>query len=205
MRGAIRLASWHAACYRYRLSVSLKQGAGTIRTQTLAVAQRRRGAGQAAGSGGTPPPCGFSAGGAGADTKLWCGGMKTNTHQGALPDSLHGGGGGFYVTGARGSCRVVSIAARVCPCDTSILPPTSVFCSYSSPARTAVLHLVLERVLHHKKTAAVPYVLLLLHIRTRCPSITREVPPGDLVRLPVPYGLRRASVLVPSTTTAAVS
>ena len=70
---------WHAACSRHRLPASLKQGAGTMRTQTLAATQRRRGAGEAAGSGGTTSPCGFSAGGAGGDTKLWCGGMKTYT------------------------------------------------------------------------------------------------------------------------------
>ena len=37
-----------------------------------------------------------------------------------------------------------------------------------SPARTAVLHLLLKRELHHNKSAAVPYVLLLLlYVRTR--------------------------------------
>ena len=85
-----------------------------MRTQTLAATQRRRGAGQAAGSGGTTSLFGFSAGGAGGDTTLWCGGMKMYTHQGALSDSLHGRGGGFYVAGARVSCRVVSINGCSC-------------------------------------------------------------------------------------------
>ena len=103
-----------------------------MRTETLAASKRRRGARQTVGSGGTTSPYGFSAGGAGGDTKLWDGGMKTYTQQEALPDSLHGRGMAFYVAGARVSCRVVSIAAFVCPCDTSILSPTSVACSYSS-------------------------------------------------------------------------
>ena len=87
--------------------------------------------------------------------------LVPGTHQGALPDSLHGRWGGFYVAGARASCRVVSIAACVLPCDTSNVPLRV------SPARTAVLYLVLKRVLHHNKTAAVPYVRLLLFVRTR--------------------------------------
>ena len=44
-----------------------------------------------------------------------------------------------------------------------------------SPARTAVLYLVLKRVLHHNKTAAVPYVLLLLlHTGTRYKNSVSE-------------------------------
>ena len=44
-----------------------------------------------------------------------------------------------------------------------------------SPARTAVLYLVLKRVLHHNKTAAVPCVLLLLlHTGTRYKNSVSE-------------------------------
>ena len=96
------------------MPMSLKQGAGTIQAQTLEATQRRRGAGQGSGSGGATSPSGFSAGGTGGDTKLWHGGMKTYTHQGALPDSLHGRGEGFYVAGARVLLSCLSHLLLVC-------------------------------------------------------------------------------------------
>ena len=85
--------------------------------------------------------------------------MKTYNHQGAFPDSLHGRAGDFYVAGVRVCCGVVSIAASVLPCDTCSLPPASVAFSYSS---------VIPGILHHNKTAAVPYALLL--------TIDRRIP-----------------------------
>ena len=152
---------WHAACCRHPLPVSLKQGACTIQTQTLEATQRQRGAGQPAGSGGTTSPCGYSAGGAGGDTKLRCGGMKTYTHQGALPDSQYGRGGGFYQV----RLYVVVLCQLLLVCSLAI---RVIYHPRVSPAGTAVLHLVPKiRVLHHNNTTAVPYVLLLLYISTR--------------------------------------
>ena len=69
------------------MRVSLKQrGAGAIQTQTLAAAQSRRGAGQAAGIVEVlNKQCGYSTDGGGRDTKLRRGGMKNlyipGTHQ----------------------------------------------------------------------------------------------------------------------------
>ena len=169
--------------------MTLKQG-GKIQTQTLAATQRRRGAGQADGSGGASSKCGYSAGGAARGTKLRRGGMKayspgsTSTFPAKKPARQRGGG--FCVAGSHVCCRVVSYAACVLSSDTSTLPPTSTSCRLLVQC---VLYLVPKIVLYHNKTTAVPYiptaVVYLLSEHHRSP-LSRSL------RLPVPYALHKS-------------